>query len=137
MLSITFLLCAKEMSLADFSKAYLQQKRNPDLPEVELKGFTAKDFKDFEDGVENAIECCRQGREPPIPDMPPELNQWANRVKNQLTDFFLAYEIYKSNPVAGVGGFTLEQFQEFETSVNSIYPGLLPNNAPQDDKHFG
>lgn len=49
------------MSLADFSKAYLEQKRNPDAPEAELKGFTAKDFKDFEAGIEYATRVPPPG----------------------------------------------------------------------------
>lgn len=114
------------MSLADFAKAYLEQKRNPDAPKAELKGFAAKDFKDFEDGALKAIECVRQGREPEMPDIPPDVIPWANEVKNQLANFFNAYKVYRSNQKADAGGFKIEQFQQFETSVNSMYPGLLP-----------
>ena len=114
------------MSLADFSKAYLEQKRNPDAPEAELKGFTAKDFKDFEDAALKAIECSRQGRAPEMPDMAPDMIPWANEVKNQLANFFSAYKVFRSNREADAGGFTIEQFQQFETSFNRVYPGLLP-----------
>lgn len=121
-----FFLVRRGMSLADFSKAYLQQKRNKDAPEVELKGFTAKDFEDFEVGIANALECHRQGREPEMPDMPPDMNQWAIEVKNRLAAFFRAYDVYRSNPGADVGGFTVQQFEEFEANVNSICPGFFP-----------
>ena len=40
------------------------------------------------------------------------------------------YDVYRSNPGAGAGGFTIEQFEQFETSVNSVYPGLLPELWP-------
>jgi hypothetical protein len=122
------------MSLSDFSKAYLLQKQNAFVPEAELKGFTVQDFKEFEAGVEKALECHRHGREPELPDMPPEMNQWCNEVKNQLADFFRAYKVFRSNPVAGVGVFTIEQFQQFETNVNGIYPGLLPVIFPDAEQ---
>lgn len=83
-------------------------------------------------GLSTPLECRRQGREL---DLPPEMNLWANGAKNQLEDFFRAYAVYRSNPVAGVGVFTIEQFQQFETSVNSIYPGLLPVIFP-DAEHL-
>jgi hypothetical protein len=118
------------MSLADFSKAYLQHKRNKDVPDVELKGFTAKDFEDFEVGIAHARECHRQGREPEMPDMPPDMNQWAIEVKNRLAAFFRAYDVYRSNPGVDVDGFTVQQFEEFEANVNSICPGLLPGFFP-------